>query len=155
MDSDVVASLRQRRKEIDRAMQKLDAERDAIDGLLDIWDARSSGGARLGKLGVSGTGTVGARTDDDDAPDPIPPGLDPGDAIDLFVDQNPGHKNPEIADALEDKIKSNAKNRRSVIFTNIHRRLKDGRFWADENGRVYAADHPRAQAAREQLDLGE
>lgn len=70
-------------------------------------------------------------------------GLPPVDAIDHLLTHHPGLTRLQVADALQDVVRSRAdstRNIRAAILTSVRRKLQDGTLLEDEDGRLHLVE---------------
>jgi hypothetical protein len=128
--------IEERLGQIERTIQDLVARRDVYRELLDA---------------------ATNEPDDDQAPRTIrndspagdsPNEVEPSAAIDELVHNEPGLTRKEVADRLENKVTSTAKNVRAILFTHMRRREQAGEYFKDPKGRLFPKQHPVAVEAR-------
>lgn len=87
----------------------------------------------------------GARPSGHEPQESAPSLPKPSKAVDRFFAENPGTTKEDAADMiLQRGVRSSAQDPRGVVLTAIRRRVHDGKLWADEDDRLWPADHPRA-----------
>lgn len=92
----------------------------------------------------------GSRPSDHDAGATATKSLKPSKAVDRFFAEHPGTPREDAADRIIDRgVRSNAKDPRGVVLTAIRRRVRGGELWADDEDRIWPADHPRAKGEQQ------
>lgn len=123
--------LDRRLREIDEAILRLQTERDILAG----WQKNPPGPTRP----VSRTVAVPVEWT---GPEPADGKPKPSEAIDALLAEKPGLTRREIVNRLADKVASEAKNVRVVLYTALKRRESEGKIVRGRRDRLYPAGHP-------------